>query len=214
MRLSHPGWCWSAQILTSAPLQAQVTAQQAQDLGPAGSLRRAGARREVRSRCTIPTWSGGGVPPGLAAESQLFTIDAAHAAQYGAVLPEGSTGPVPRLPGLPDARLSVPSQRRRACIRLCRDPRQRGASPCGGRWHRLWRRRMPLAECLSRFRPWAQKSCGTICWPFGVVPGKHMSAPISPAVTAQSSRRPGIARSPISPTTEHHRRRVWGLTTS
>ena len=86
MRLS---WLFTVALaLSAAPSHAQVTAQQAQELD--GKLTPVGAERAGNASGTLPAWSGGGVPRGLAAEAPLFTIDAAHAAQYEAVLPEAA----------------------------------------------------------------------------------------------------------------------------
>jgi hypothetical protein len=73
--------------LSPAPSEASVTAQQAQELDR--TLSPVGAERAGNASGTIPAWGGGGMPPNLAAEAPLFTIDAAHAAQYREELPEG-----------------------------------------------------------------------------------------------------------------------------
>ena len=54
------------------------------------TLTPSGAERAGNAAGTIPPWTGGGLPPGLATEHPILTIDAAHAAQYAAVLPEGA----------------------------------------------------------------------------------------------------------------------------
>jgi hypothetical protein len=102
--------CWLfpvALLLSSTPSQAEVTTQKAQDLD--GKLTPVGAERDGNADGTIPAWSGGGVPPGLATETPLFTIDATHAAQYGAVLPEAALA---LFHAFPDYRMRVfPSHR-------------------------------------------------------------------------------------------------------
>jgi hypothetical protein len=94
-------------LLSSVVAHARVTAQQAQELG--GSLTPVGAERAGNASGTIPAWNGGGVPPGLAAAAPLFIIDAAHAAQYAAELPEGALA---LFRAFPDYRMRVfPSHR-------------------------------------------------------------------------------------------------------
>jgi hypothetical protein len=93
--------------LSPAPSHASVTAQQAQELDR--TLTPVGAERARNASGTIPAWSGGGMPPGLAAEAPLFTIDAAHAAQYKEELPEGALA---LFHAFPDYRMRVfPSHR-------------------------------------------------------------------------------------------------------
>ncbi len=55
-----------------------------------GALTPVGAERAGNAAGSIPAWTGGGVPAGLAAEAPLFTIDAGNAARYADVLPEGA----------------------------------------------------------------------------------------------------------------------------
>ena len=95
-------------LALSPPLsRAAVTAQQAQELDR--TLTPVGAKRARNATGTIPAWSGGGVPPGLATETPLFTIDAAHAAQYKEELPEGALA---LFHAFPDYRMRVfPSHR-------------------------------------------------------------------------------------------------------
>ena len=90
-------------LALSPPLsRASVTAQQAQELDR--TLTPVGAERARNATGTIPAWSGGGVPPGLATETPLFTIDAAHAAQYQEELPEGALA---LFHAFPDSRMRV-----------------------------------------------------------------------------------------------------------
>ncbi len=49
-----------------------------------------GAERAGNAAGTIPPWQGGGVPSSIATERPILTIDAAHASQYAAELPEGA----------------------------------------------------------------------------------------------------------------------------
>jgi hypothetical protein len=87
--------------------RAAVPASQAARLG--GDLTPMGAERAGNAAGSIPAWTGGGVPAGLAAEAPLFTIDAAHAAHYAAVLPEGALA---LFRAFPDYRMRVfPSHR-------------------------------------------------------------------------------------------------------
>lgn len=93
--------------LSSVPVHAQVTVQPPQELGREHTP--VGAERAGNASNTIPAWTGGGVPAGLAAEPPLFTIDAAHAAQYAAELPQGALA---LFRAFPDYRMRVfPSHR-------------------------------------------------------------------------------------------------------
>ena len=67
---------------------AAAAGARAQGLG--GALTPVGAERAGNAAGTIPAWTGGGGIAGIDAETPLFTIDAANAAQYEAVLPEGA----------------------------------------------------------------------------------------------------------------------------
>ena len=49
-----------------------------------------GAERAGNAAGTIPAWTGGGVPAGIAAERPILVIDAPHAAEHKAELPEGA----------------------------------------------------------------------------------------------------------------------------
>ena len=93
--------------LSPVPSEASVTAQQAQELDR--TLTPVGAERAGNASGTIPTWSGDGIPASLAAEAPLFTIDAAHVAQYREELPEGALA---LFHAFPDYRMRVfPSHR-------------------------------------------------------------------------------------------------------
>jgi hypothetical protein len=105
MRLS---WLSTVALALFATASAAgVTTQQAQDLD--GRLTPVGAERAGNASGIIPAWNGGGVPPRLAAEAPRFIIDAAHAAQYAAMLPEGAQA---LFRAFPDYRMRVfPSHR-------------------------------------------------------------------------------------------------------
>ena len=105
MRVS---WLITMVLALSPPLsRAAVTAQQAQELDR--TLTPVGAERARNASGTIPAWSGGGMPAGLATEAPLFTIDAAHAGQYKDELPEGALA---LFRAFPDYRMRVfPSHR-------------------------------------------------------------------------------------------------------
>jgi hypothetical protein len=98
-----------ALALAAAPALARVSAQQAQELG--GRLTPVGADQAGNASGTIPAWTGGGVPPGLAQEKPLFVIDATHVAQYVAELPEGALA---LFRAFPDYRMRVFTSHRTA----------------------------------------------------------------------------------------------------
>ncbi len=86
MRLA---WLFTVALaLLAAPSLAGVSPQEAQLLG--GRLTPVGAERAGNAAGTIPAWTGGGVPVGLAGEAPLHVIDAAQAPRYAALLPEGA----------------------------------------------------------------------------------------------------------------------------
>jgi hypothetical protein len=101
-------WLIMMVLALSAQSHAAVTAQQAQELDR--TLTPVGAERTRNASGTIPARSGGGMPPGLATEAPLFTIDAAHEYhEYKEELPEGAQA---LFNAFPDYRMRVlPSHR-------------------------------------------------------------------------------------------------------
>jgi hypothetical protein len=73
-----------AKVIMRALLLCAAILTAAADLTPVG------AERAGNAAGSIPPWQGGGLPPGIDAEAPLFVIDAAHAAQYAAQLPDGA----------------------------------------------------------------------------------------------------------------------------
>ncbi len=82
--------------------QAAPAATRADALGT--TLTPLGAERAGNEAGTIPAWTGGGVPPGIAAEKPILTIDAAHAPQFAAQLPEGARA---LFQAFPDYRMQI-----------------------------------------------------------------------------------------------------------
>jgi hypothetical protein len=77
-----------APILLHSWTQAATMIPAAESLGT--TLTPVGAERAGNADGTIPPWTGGGLPQDIAGERPILTIDAAHAPQYGAELPEGA----------------------------------------------------------------------------------------------------------------------------